>query len=696
MPYFNMVETDTTYQDDPGDFHGSNGPIICHRFPQEEWRQGSRVWFEAWRDNGQPYCEDHNAPGTTGVGPTPLNNPDGIRWSAAIGYLGLSRHRLNLTIRANVTVKRILFDTTGERPRATGVEAVSDGETFVVEAGEIILSAGAIGSPQILMLSGVGPGDHLMEHGIETVIDSPGVGQNLADHPLINILWATKPEVELQRFAANSQLLVRYTAEGSPLDNDMIVYLNAGAGTARNKGGGHGDLVGLGAALGLNLALSKGEVRLRSNDYRDQPHLNYNLLDHEEDRRRYRDGVRLLVSLEDHPAMSAAIDKRVYPEDSDLESDEALDLWMKRWVGTGHHVSCTAKMGPSSDPHGRGGPVRQGLRNGGSAGSGRLDHARVRPGQHQRHCPDDGRARRRLHQAREVRKGGTMASVEYNPAAQFEVETSDLVYLEHESGNLEATIYQPQEEGPFPGLLNVHGGRWFLGDRSADHLMNSALAASGIVVVAIDFRLAPHHPYPAQIVDANYATRWMKAQYRQLNIDPDSVGAMGCSSGGHTVALNGMRPKDPRYASLPLLGGENVDASLRFMVCCWPVVDPYARYLWGRGIGDERFIGPTESYFVEPESIHEGNPQEALDRGEALELPPAIIIQGTDDNNVPLYIPAKFETTYRAAGGDIERKLFPGMPHAFGNIPGAESERAIELMKGFIARQLSRPVVAPL
>ncbi len=350
VPYFNMVETDTTYQDDPGDFHGSNGPIICHRFPQEEWRQGSRVWFEAWRDNGQPYCEDHNAPGTTGVGPTPLNNPDGIRWSTAIGYLGLSRHRLNLTIRANVTVKRILFDTIGERPRATGVEAVSDGETFVVEAGETILSAGAIGSPQILMLSGVGPGDHLMEHGIETVIDSPGVGQNLADHSLINILWATKPEVELQRFAANSQLLVRYTAEGSPLDNDMIVYLNAGAGTARNRGGGHGDLVGLGAALGLNLALSKGEVRLRSNDYRDHPHLNYNLLDHEEDRRRYRDGVRLLVSLEDHPAMSAVIDKRVYPEDSDLESDEALDLWMKRWVGTGHHVSCTAKMGPISDP----------------------------------------------------------------------------------------------------------------------------------------------------------------------------------------------------------------------------------------------------------------------------------------------------------------------------------------------------------
>ena len=350
VPYFNMVETDTTYQDDPGDFHGSSGPIICHRFPQEEWQQGNRAWFEAWRDYGLPYCEDHNAPGTTGVGPTTLNNPNGIRWSTAIGYLGLSRHRLNLTIRGDVTVKRILFDTSGERPRATGVEAASGDESFVVEAEEVILSAGAIGSPQILMLSGVGPGDHLAAHGIETLIDAPGVGQNLSDHPLVNILWAAKPEVELRRFVPNAQILVRYTAEGSPLENDMIVYLLAAMGMRRNMGGRHEDVVGMGANLGLNLAFAKGEVRLSSGDYRDQPYLDYNLLAHEEDLRRFRDGVRLVVSLEDHPAMAALIERRVYPEDPDLESDEALDSWIEKSAGTGHHVSCTAKMGPSSDP----------------------------------------------------------------------------------------------------------------------------------------------------------------------------------------------------------------------------------------------------------------------------------------------------------------------------------------------------------
>ena len=348
-PYFNRLETDTTYMDDPGDFHGADGPIICHRFPQEDWLAANKAWLKAWRDAGHPYCEDHNAPDTTGVGPIPLNNPNGIRWSTAIGYLGLSRHRLNLTIRADVTVKRLIFDSTGERPRATGVEVVSDDETFVVEANEIILSAGAIGSPQLLMLSGVGPADHLGEHGIETVIDSPGVGQNLADHPIMIVLWATKPEVELRPFVANQQLLVRYTAEGSPLKTDMIIYPTAGSGR-EHMGGKHGEMVGVSATLAVNLALSKGEIRLRSNDYRDHPYLDYNLLDHEEDLRRARDGIRMIVGMEDHPAMAPMIDKRVCPEDSDLESDAALDLWMKRAVGTGQHISCTAKMGPRSDP----------------------------------------------------------------------------------------------------------------------------------------------------------------------------------------------------------------------------------------------------------------------------------------------------------------------------------------------------------
>ena len=155
---------------------------------------------------------------------------------------------------------------------------------------------------------------------------------------------------------------------------------------------------------------------------------------------------------------------------------------------------------------------------------------------------------------------------------------------------------------------------------------------------------------------------------------------------GHTLALNGMRPRDSRYASLPLPGGEEVDASLRYMLCCWPVLDPHARYMWAREIGEERFIGTTESYFGDHANLHEGTPQEILERGKAVDLPPTIIIQGTNDSNVPLFIPEKFEAAYRAAGGHVDLELFPGMPHVFGNTPGPESDRAIELMKGFIAR----------
>ncbi|MQF98939.1 MAG: mycofactocin system GMC family oxidoreductase MftG [SAR202 cluster bacterium] len=357
IPYFNKIETDMTYKDDPGDFHGSDGPIVMHRFPRDEWNPAATAFEQACLNSGFSPCEDANAPGTTGVGPIPLNNPNGVRWSTAIGYLGLSRHRLNLTIKANVSVKRILFDRSGSKPKATGIEAVSDGEEFVVEGEEIILSAGAIGSPHILMLSGVGPKDHLAEHDIDVVLDSPGVGQNLRDHPIVDVSWETKPEVNLygegqdgKYVLARHQVILRYTAEASSLRNDMVVWF------ATRTGGSWGRItqggiipIGMTATLGLNLALSAGEIKLNSNNYQEQPYLNYNLLNHDEDVRRCRDGVRMLVAFEKDSEFSAIIEKKIHPSDHVLASDQDLDDWMRRTVKTGHHVSCTAKMGPESD-----------------------------------------------------------------------------------------------------------------------------------------------------------------------------------------------------------------------------------------------------------------------------------------------------------------------------------------------------------
>jgi acetyl esterase/lipase len=284
-------------------------------------------------------------------------------------------------------------------------------------------------------------------------------------------------------------------------------------------------------------------------------------------------------------------------------------------------------------------------------------------------------------------------NVAYSPAKQFQVQVHEVEYRRGQGQGWPALIYQPQEKGPFPALLDVHGGAWNQGARTNDQVMNQALAASGIVVVAVDFRLAPDHPYPAQVAEVNFATRWLKVHAHEFNADPASLGGLGSSSGGHTVMLSAMRPRDPRYAALPLPEGRGVDASLSYLLCCWPVLDPFARYQYAQKAGAERLAASSVAYFINEANMREGNPQQILDRGEKVVLPPTLIIQGTADNNVPMSIPTNFVPAYRAAGGQIEIEIFPGRVHGFGNTPGPDSDRAVALMKGFIAKQLNRAAV---
>ena len=200
------------------------------------------------------------------------------------------------------------------------------------------------------MLSGIGNSSHLAEHGITSIKHLEGVGQNLADHPMLYVTWITKPEVDLDAMKPRIQITLRYTAEGSDLENDMIVYCVAATGDRPERGGLRAEPIGIQANICINLAVGKGEVKLNSPDYRDQPYLDYNYLTEEEDRRRFRHGVRMLVDLENQPDMKNLIQERLYPSDSDLESDEAMNAWMYKDVTTGHHVSCTNKMGDVTDP----------------------------------------------------------------------------------------------------------------------------------------------------------------------------------------------------------------------------------------------------------------------------------------------------------------------------------------------------------
>ena len=266
--------------------------------------------------------------------------------STALGYLDQGRHRLNLTIRANCHVQRILF----EGNRAVGAQVESGGEVFNVYANEIILSSGAIGSPHILMLSGIGPAAHLQEHGIPVVADMPGVGSNMRDHPLIWVTWRTRPEVPLDGLAPRMQVTLRYTADGSDLRNDMKMSMQSFATERINRGGDRMEPVGIRLTSGIQLAAGAGEVRLQSADPAQQPFLDYRYLQDPFDLERMRETVRLCVQIGETDAFKDIIQERIEPTDEELASDEALDGYLFREVTTSQHISCTARMGPSDDP----------------------------------------------------------------------------------------------------------------------------------------------------------------------------------------------------------------------------------------------------------------------------------------------------------------------------------------------------------
>ncbi len=268
--------------------------------------------------------------------------------------------------------------------------------------------------------------------------------------------------------------------------------------------------------------------------------------------------------------------------------------------------------------------------------------------------------------------------------------TRDVDYLQVDGKTFQATIYQPEGSGPFPAILDVHGGAWVREDvRRDEHaLMDKALAAMGMVVVAIDFRQSPQHHYPDSVADVNFALRWLRANASTFNASPQIVGAFGSSSGGHLVLLNGLRPSDPRYAALPLGGVSPDSASPDYIVVVYPLSDPLARRAYNEQVGNHALVKSFDVYFSPPGSLQDGNPQRILDRHEFVKLPPVLLLQGGADGNGPA-MEQRFAALYRAAGGKLQLELLPGVPHNFVNMAGANLDRALALMKTFIGQQLS-------
>ena len=354
LPYFRRLENDADIRDD---FHGSDGPIPVWRHRRDDWLPLQAAFYQACRDAGFPDDPDLNHPEATGVGQMPLNNPGGVRMSTAITYLDACRHRLNLTIRPQALARRILFDRNptpsanptatahGEpvEPRAVAVEVESGGEIFTIDGDEIILSAGAIASPQLLMLSGVGPAEQLRPLGIDVVHHLPGVGRSMKNHPSVSIVYRSQPGHRLAPDAPRNQVGLRFTANGSTMRNDVQVQPTTSYPESR-------DAPNIRIGCRLEYPYSEGLLTLTSAEVSAQPHLDFRFLTDARDTARFRDAVRRTVAIFEHPAFAELLAERLSPTDADLADDDALEAWLQQNAGIAGHSSVTCKMGPASDP----------------------------------------------------------------------------------------------------------------------------------------------------------------------------------------------------------------------------------------------------------------------------------------------------------------------------------------------------------
>jgi choline dehydrogenase len=331
LPYYRKLESDCDFVDE---WHGQDGPIPVSRAAKADWLPPSRAFFEACTELGYGFAPDMNRPDARGVGPLPTNFRHGIRHSSAVGYLMPARPRPNLDVLADTLVTRIAV----AGPRARGVVCAGD---VTIEADEVILSAGAIGSPHLLMLSGIGPAARLKAAGVRGVLDLPGVGQHVRDHPYVLTVWDTFEPGGLDPVTGLPwQVDVRYSA-GVPDDGWSTMIMS----TPRNADEGRGFTI----PCSLMYARSTGELHLRSAEPGVPPLIDFNYLSEASDLERLRRIVRLALEIGSHPAFDAIRAGLRYPLPDDLASDASFDDWITRTITTGHHISCTCRMGPASD-----------------------------------------------------------------------------------------------------------------------------------------------------------------------------------------------------------------------------------------------------------------------------------------------------------------------------------------------------------
>jgi choline dehydrogenase len=344
LPCFRRLEHDLDFGADHA-VHGSSGPVPIVRWRRDELLPVQEAFAEACVGTGIPWTADHNHPASTGVGPLPMNRAHGRRMSTALAYLAPARERPNLTIRGGAHVERVRI----EHGRATGVVVARDGDRDLVDAGEVIVSAGAVQSPAILWRSGVGPADDLRQLGIACLVDNAAVGANLTDHPgLFHFLhpgrWA--PDLGAPQF----QLGARWTSEGDGDANDLLLSMMNfwDLSSSPDFRAVVGAPVVVVVTCGVHEPRSRGRIVLSSSDPDAHPRIELNLLDERADLERLVEGLRRCDDIAGSDAMRGFVGRSPVLDDAAFDDDATLERYARDFVAPWYHAVGTCRMGPAT------------------------------------------------------------------------------------------------------------------------------------------------------------------------------------------------------------------------------------------------------------------------------------------------------------------------------------------------------------
>ena len=335
LPYFRKMELDFDFGDD--EFHGSHGPLHIRRVKSDDMVPHTRAFWDACLERNFPVCHDANGPEFVGVAEVPINDYKGLRLSTAIAYLNRIRNRQNLTVRSEIHVNRILFEAT----RAVGVEARAPEGGCDIKGKLVVLSAGALGSPMILLRSGIGPAKSLEALGIPVKENLPGVGENLQNHPVVHLYHINKKNFPIENLP--NQVLLRITSLDSPSPKDLSIGLDvrplATDGMSLFR-----------MPVSLEFEDSVGKLELKSKNPAVSPKVEYRYLECERDIRRLREGMQIADWLSLAQPLREVLGDRVFPEIADFTSETPMNDWIKGNISSYHHNCGTCKMGLSTDP----------------------------------------------------------------------------------------------------------------------------------------------------------------------------------------------------------------------------------------------------------------------------------------------------------------------------------------------------------